>query len=195
MNFRNGILVAALSMAVVSCAPVLSRDLMREGTREFNPAYLTETPEAFKGHLFILGGVIVDTKLTEEGSQIEALFVPVDSRGYLEESARYQGRFLALYPRSKGILDPAIYKQGRTITVAGDFLEARKGKIGDLSYTFPVFEIKQLYLWEDYRNYSYGWPYYYPYYPYYYPYYYSSPFLYDPWGRMYPNPYWPPPPW
>jgi outer membrane lipoprotein len=177
------------SLVIVSCSPVLNRDLMREGAREFDPRHLLETPEVFRDHLFIFGGVIVETRLVEAGSQIEALFVPVDRYGYLSDTARYQGRFLALYPRSKGMLDPLIYKKGREVTLAADFLEIRKGRIDEMEVVYPVFVIRQIHLWDEYRSYPYYyWPgYYYPS-PYY-------PYMYDPWWRPYPGPYWPPPPW
>jgi hypothetical protein len=71
----------------------------------------------------------------------------------------------------------------------------RKGKIDEMEYSYPVFEVRQIYLHEEYQNYPYAWPYYPYYYPYYSPYYYRSPYMYDPWGRYYPGPYWPPPPW
>jgi outer membrane lipoprotein len=186
-------IIAIGVLALAGCSPVLNRDLMNEGVREFQLGYLVETPEVFKDHLFILGGVIVDTKLAETGSQIEALFIPVNARGDLKDTGRYQGRFLAVYSRSKGILDPLIYKKGREITLAGDFIGVRRGKIDELDYTYPVFEIRQIYLWEEYWQY----PYYYWPYPYYYPYYYHQPFLYGPRGGpySYPYPYWSPPPW
>lgn len=190
-NMQNWFFIAVF-LALTSCAPVLDKGLMDQGAREFQLSHLTETPEAFKDHLFILGGVIVDTKLTEKGSQIEALFIPVNASGYLRDPSRHQGRFLAVYARSKGILDPLIYKKGREITLAGDFVEVRKGKIDEMEYSYPVFKVRQIHLWEEYRDYPYAWPYPYPYYN---PYYYRSPFLYDPWGRPYPGPYWPPPPW
>ena len=184
---------AVMVLALAGCSPVLNRDLMNTGAREFQLSHLVETPEVFKDHLFILGGVIVDTKLTEKGSQIEALFIPVNASGYLRDYQRHQGRFLAVYSRSKGILDPLIYKKGREITLAGDFIEVRKGKIDEMEYFYPVFEIRQIHLHEEYRDYPYyGWPYSYPYS---YPYYYGSPYLYDPWMRHYPGPYWPPSPW
>jgi len=168
---------------------------MDQGARDFQLSHLVETPEVFKDHLFILGGLIVETKLTEKGSQIEVLFIPVNSSGYLRDSSRHQGRFLALYSRSKGILDPLIYRKGREITLAGDFVEVRKGKIDEMEYSYPVFEIRQIHLWDEYRDYPYyAWPYPY-YYPYYSPYYYRSPYFYDPWGRTYPGPYWYPHPW
>jgi outer membrane lipoprotein len=193
---KRSLLIAAL-LALAACSPVLNMDLMKEGARKFDPRHLIETPEVFKDRLFVFGGVIVETKLLEEGSQIEALFVPVDRYGNLSGEAPYQGRFLAVYPRSRGMLDPLIYKKGRQITVAADFLEVRKGKIDEMEVVYPVFEIRQVYLWEEYQNYPY---YYWPgysgyYYPYYYPYPYYRPYVYDPWWPSHPGPYWPPPPW
>jgi outer membrane lipoprotein len=189
------VIIGIAVLALAGCAPVLDRGVMDQGAREFQLSHLVETPEVFKDHLFILGGVIVETKLTEKGSQIEALFIPVNSSGNLRDSSSHQGRFLAVYSRSKGILDPLIYRKGREITLAGDFVEVRKGKIDEMEYSYPVFEIRQIYLWDEYRDYPYyAWPYPY-YYPYYSPYYYRSPYFYDPWGRTYPGPYWYPHPW
>ncbi len=183
---KNIILLTLTSVVLFSCAPVLNRDIMKEGMRDVSLSSLKDAPDAYKGRLYILGGVIVETKLTEKGSQIEALFVPVNKYGYLREPGHKDGRFLAVFPQASGLLDPLIYKKGREITLAGAFIEARKGKIDEMEYTYPVFEIKQIYLWEERREYYYA-PYYY--YPYYYPY----PYIYDPWWRPYP-PYWYGPP-
>jgi outer membrane lipoprotein len=173
-------------LILTACAPVLNRELMREGTRDVSLDRLRGAPDDYKGKLFILGGVIVTSRFIETGTQIEALYVPVDSSGYLKAGAHEGGRFLAISPKSRVLLDPVVYKQGREVTLAGEFLEARKGKIDEMEYVYPVFEIKQIYLWAE--------PTYY-YVPYYYPYYYNYPFMYDPWGRPYPYPYWPPAPW
>jgi outer membrane lipoprotein len=178
-------LTAVSSLILFSCAPVLNRQLMYEGVRNVPFSQLREAPDAYRGKLFILGGLVVETRFTGKGSQIEALYVPVDSYGYLKETERSMGRFLAIYPREKGLLDPLVYKTGREITLAGEFLEIRKGKIDEMDYAYPVFEIKQIYLWEERKEY------YYPFYPYYYPYPY---WWYDPWWRPYPGPYGPPPP-
>ncbi len=178
---RKLLLIILAAALLAGCSPVLSRELMRQGTRDVPFDQLRERADAYKGRLFILGGVITDTRLNDQGSQIEALYIPVDSYGYLEEG-RGEGRFLAVYPKSKGLLDPAVFKDGRQITVAGEFLDIRKGKIDEMEYTYPVFEIKQIYLWQEEKYYIY--PSYYYYYPY-------GPYLYDPWGRPYPNPYWP----
>ena len=191
---KRVLFAAMVVFSLAACTPVLNRDLMNTGVREFQLGHLAETPEAFKDHLFILGGVIVETKLLETGSQIEALFVPVNGSGYFQDTRQYQGRFLALFDRAKGMLDPLIYRKGREVTLAGTFLGLRKGKIDEMEYTYPIFEVRQIHLWDEYQDARYSmsyYPYYYP--PYYYSYYYRSPYLYDP--RWRPYPYWPAPPW
>ena len=175
------IAIGVASLFLVSCAPVLSRELMRARQRNVSFAELRANHDAYKGKLYILGGLIVETRFTKQGSQIEVLAVPVDSYGYLKEHERSNGRFLAVYPKSKALLDPVVYKEGREVTLAGEFREIRKGKIDDMEYDYPVFEIRQIYLFEEQQYYNmYPYPYY-PYYPY--------PYWYDPyWGP------WPPPP-
>jgi outer membrane lipoprotein len=182
-------------LILFSCAPVLRQDIMETGIKEFSLSDVRSNPDFYKGKLFILGGSIVNTKLTQEGSQVEALYIPVDSRGYLRdvEPLSSDGRFLAILHKEQGILDPLIYRKGRDITLAGEFIETRSGKIDEAEYIYPVFEIVQIYLWREARDYYSG--YYYP--GYYYPYYYSYPYWwYDPWwrpwgywGRPY-YPYW-----
>ncbi len=183
---KNIFILMVVILVLSSCAPVLNKQLMREGTRNVPFPDLVANPDQYTGKLFILGGIIVDTKFMQKGSQIEALYVPVDSRGYLEEYVKYTGgRFLAFYPKERGLLDPVIYKKGREITLAGTFLTVQKGKIDEMEYVYPVFEIKQLYLWEEQQYYM-GPAYPYPWYPYPYGW-------YDPWWP-YP-PYWYGPPY
>ena len=145
---------------------------MKEGSPNPSLNELRANPEAYKGKLFILGGVIVETRFVQDGSQVEVFSIPVDSRGYLRDMDSSKGRFLAVYPRDKGLLDPVIYKKGREVTLAGVFLETRKSKIDEMEYLYPVFEIRQIYLWDERWDYA-G----YPYYP---NYYYANPYWYTP---------------
>ena len=84
-----------------------------------------------------------------------------------------EGRFLALSPKDVEMLDPVVYQPGRRITLAGAFVDTRKGKIDEMEYVYPVFQIKQIYLWpKERQNYppsDYYDPWFYPY-PYYYRY-------------------------
>ncbi len=176
---RNGLYALFFSGALIlsACAtPVVNKSYLEEGERKVSFAALRENPDQERGKLFILGGVIIRTRLLEAGSQIEAMDVPVDGSGYFEESGRSEGRFLAILPKDEGLLDPAVYRRARRVTIAGEFMELRKGRIDEMEYDYPVFRIKQIYLWPRERLY-----------------YYPQPFYYDPW--FYPYPYYYGHPW
>jgi outer membrane lipoprotein len=174
------VLLVLISLFLFSCAPVLRKELMDVAVRDMPLSEIKRKPEFYKGRLFILGGVIVDTKVTAEGSLIEALYVDVDSRGYLKGFGFSSGRFLSLFPKESGLLDPMIFRSGREITIAGEFIEEKKGKIDEMEYVYPFFKIKEIYLWEEKKDYYVVPPYYYPY-----PYWWDRPFL-----RHRVPPYW-----
>ncbi|HTG00656.1 MAG TPA: Slp family lipoprotein [Nitrospirota bacterium] len=166
------LLISASASVLPSCvAPVLNRQLMDEGAREVSFEALREHPDQYTNSLFVFGGVIVRTKLTAGGAQFEALHVPVDRSGYFLESGRSEGRLFALLPPEMGMADPVIYHKGRRFTIAADFIEIRKGRIDEMEYGYPVFRIRQLYLWPQERAYVY-----------------PPLYLYDPW--FYPYPYY-----
>jgi len=162
-----------------SCTPVLQKDLLKSGTFDINPADLRQDASQYMGNLYILGGIIAKTTVRDEGTIIEALYVPVTSRGYLKDNEPSNWRFLALY-KGKEFLDPIIFDEKREITIAGEFKGTRKGMIDEIEYDFPLFEIQEIHLWEETRDRDlYYYPEYYPpvffrYRPYYpsYPYYY-----------------------
>ncbi len=173
---RNRLCALALPVLLLllaSCAPVLSRDSLKEGQRDVSFEELRVKPKDYRGRLFVLGGIIVQTKLTKAGSEIEAVQVPVDRNGYFEEQGRSEGRFLAISTGDKTMLDPIIYSRGRRVTLACDFVATRNGMIDEQEYTYPVFEIKEVYLWPKER-------------------YYPPPYYYDPWFYPYPYDYWDP---
>jgi outer membrane lipoprotein len=167
--------VCSSAFLVTSCvAPVLSKSYLQEGERTVSFVQLRESAEQYKGKLFVLGGVIVRTRLIKAGSQIEAMHVPVDGSGYFEESGRSEGRFLAVLPKDGSMLDPAVFRRGRRVTLAGEFIGTRNGRIDEMEYTYPEFRIRQIYLWPKER------------------YYYAPPYYYDPWFYPYPYYYWDP---
>lgn len=76
-----------------------------------------------------------------------------------------EGRFIIISP---GHLDPLIYRNNRSITMAGKLIGMRKKTIGEREFTYLLFGAEQIYLWKR-EVYDY-WPYPYYYGPYYYPY-------------------------
>jgi outer membrane lipoprotein len=167
---RAAVAIVLISLLVVSCATAIRRDLIQQGIRDLPIAQLEQKPDSYTGRLFVLGGIIVSTRLTQEGSVIEAVYVPVDSSGYLLEMPKTTIRFKALYPRSRGYLDPAIYRANRTITLAGTFTGLLSGKIDEMEYTYHLFRIEDLHLWQEREHVAA-----------------YNPDLWGPWG---PYPYW-----
>jgi outer membrane lipoprotein len=182
------LLMISVMLLLASCAPVLNKSMMQRGIYLYDLSEIKQDPAQNKGEIFILGGIIVKTDATKEGSLIEAIFVPVDSSGYLKtRNTSVTGRFLALY-RDRELLDPLLYSEKREITLAGEYVGIRKGKIGELDYSYPLFEIRDIHLWDEISErdryyYRYYRPYYYPYPPYYYRHY--RPGFYDPWWHYY----------
>ncbi len=175
---RNFLLIV-LVFYLTSCGPVLRPETMEMASSDVPLSIMRQDPSPFLGKLYVLGGIIVETKFTDDGSLIEVLYVPVDSRGYLKDLNESNGRFLALFPRESGYLDPLLYRRGREITLSGEFIGLKKGRLDEIEYTYPLFEIREIYLWPRVREYYYLPP---PYYPPFYPYPY--------WWRYYPYPYW-----
>lgn len=167
------LLLSALFLLLSACAPVLDRSLLREGDRAVSFTELRKNPDLNKGRLFIFGGVIVQAKFTESGSQLEAMHVPVDRYGYFQDRGRSEGRFLAV--SSDSALDPLVYRRGRRVTLAAEFIGTRKAVIDEMQYLYPVFRIRQIYLWPKERGY----------YP-------QTVYYYDPWFYPYPYYYWDP---
>lgn len=165
MRKDNFIILLAV-LLISSCTPVLNRSLLSSGIFNEGLSEIKQDPASYKGRLFILGGIIVKTETTIDGSLIEAIFVPVNSLGYLKSFKVSGDRFLALY-RGREILDPLIFSAKREITLAGEFIEIREGKIGEMEYAYPFFEIKEIYLWEEMKDQDY--------------YYYYMPPPYPPW--------------
>ena len=154
-------ILALLAMLPVlsSCTtPVLRKDLLESGITNPLLSDLLQSPDTWRNQLFILGGIIVSTRYTEEGSLIEAMYVSVNTLGYLQPPSLLARRFLAIYPIEKGVLDPVIYRKDKGITIAGIFLENRIGFIDGVSYTYPTFMIEDIYLWEQRNYYSYPYP-------------------------------------
>ncbi len=177
------LLTVLLALFLGSCTSVIKREYREEAVRDVSIPALMQSPDTYIGKIFILGGIIVETRVTEEGTSIEAISVPVNRYGSLLDIEPTSNRFIATYPRGYGILDPLIYKKSREITIAGEFHGTQAGRIGDMDYVYPVFEIKDLYLWRE-RDYYYLYE---PLDPWYSPYPY---WWYDPWWNRHYSPYY-----
>lgn len=138
-------------MSLLGCAHVISKELREKADKELSFADLLKDPDRYVGRFVILGGIIVSSSNTEEGTYIEVVQNPLDSRGRPEYTDVSGGRFLIL---SEGYLDSAIYSQGKEVTVVGKVIGKRVRPLGEIQYTYPLIKSSEIHLFTP----SYGIP-------------------------------------
>lgn len=127
-----------------------------------------EDPAAYVGSIVIWGGTIIRTATLVNSSEITVLELPLDRWGRPEGAGLSEGRFIA---KDSGFLDPAVYRPGQEVTLAGEVVAKEVRPVGQVQYIYPVVMIRELRLWRKEPTYAYPPP---PYWE---------------WG-WYPYPYW-----
>lgn len=120
-------------------------------------------PDAYFGTLVRWGGSIARVENRRDETWIEVVEHRLNANGYPQPSVASDGRFIARIP---GFLDPAVYAEGRLLTVAGTVESTTRRNIGEYPYTFPVVAADEYRLWEERRErdviyyypYDYWWP-------------------------------------
>ena len=160
------------------CATNLPQAITTAPTPDITVAQARENPKAYIGQRVRWGGTIARVENRETTTDVEVVARELNSSGRPRESDRSAGRFIA---RIGEFLDPAVYSDGRQVTIAGTIVDETSGRIGAHKYRYPVVNADAVYLWEPLRDvpdrYRYYDPFYDPFWypwrpwPYYYPYY------------------------
>jgi outer membrane lipoprotein len=140
-------------VGLLGCASYpISRQYQAMASKDVNFTMVLAKPEAYEGAIVIWGGRIVETTNIPQGSEIIVLETPLN--GWEEPSSpEYSpGRFIA---RSSSFLDPAIYRPGKKITIAGQVMGGEKKPLGTAEYTYPIVNVKEIYLWPAPKMYAY----------------------------------------
>jgi len=130
--------------ATLGCASGVSKQARSEITYEGSFAELQKAPEEYRGETVMLGGKVLRTDASEATSEIAVLQLPLDSSSKPKDADDSEGRFLI---RSDRFLDPAIYEQGRPVTVVGRLAGKQARSIGGFEYVYPVVEAIELKAW------------------------------------------------
>jgi outer membrane lipoprotein len=173
----GGSLLTVIFLA--GCAHIISRETLKEVDRGITFEQLVKDPMKYNGKTVLLGGVIVKTENRKDGTLLELYQTDLDGYGQPVNPDDSEGRFLAM---DKRFLDGEIYREGRRVTLAGVVSGIQVVKLGEIDYSCPYIDIKEIYLWKEqrieygprYRGYrdpywmwGYPWhPWYYPYWPY-----------------------------
>ncbi len=153
--------LCTLVLQLNACTPVISPQLMEQVDRNLTYASLAGRPDEAKGKIVLLGGTIVQTVPKPEETEIEVVQKQISSSGEPYLTDKSEGRYLVVVDR---FLDPAIYRSGRDITVAGEVQGSAVRRLGEIDYRYPVIAASELYLWKRPVSlpaypYPYGYPY------------------------------------
>jgi outer membrane lipoprotein len=157
-------MLCTLVLLLNACAPVISPQLMEQVDRNLTYGSLASHPDEAKGKIVLLGGTIVQTVPKPEETEIEVVQKQVSSSGEPYLTDKSEGRYLVVVKR---FLDPAIYRSGRDITVAGEVQGSVSRRLGEIDYRYPVIAALELHLWKEPlspQSYPYAYPFGYPYY-------------------------------
>lgn len=133
-----------LLLLLAGCAPVISPATLQQVDKSISFEELQHNPDKYKGKTVLLGGDIIETRNTTGRTVILVLARSLDHRNQPKEEGASKGRFIVYQP---GFLDPAIYRPDRQITVAGKVIGKELRPIGEMNYSYPVIENRELYLW------------------------------------------------
>jgi outer membrane lipoprotein len=182
--------VALLSVLLLAgCASNIPKTISTPPSGNPMVAEVRSDVQRFTGAHVRWGGTIATLENQANETWIEIIARELDRSGQPRLTDRTSGRFIAIID---GFLDPALFTEGRELTVAGVMEGETTRKIGEYDYNFPLVRVDNYLLWPlrpdpstyDYPPYWYYDPWYpgYPWYPYYYPYrhyyphrYYKSP--------------------
>ncbi|MEJ2066562.1 MAG: Slp family lipoprotein [Deltaproteobacteria bacterium] len=140
------VFVIATVLLLAGCAHVISRGVLQEVDTSVSFAQLSKDPEAYRGKTVLLGGDVIETQNLSDKTLVFVLQRPLDRRGEPGAGDVSEGRFIITTP---GFLDPAIYGPGRKITVAGTVVGKEVRPLGEIEYTYPIIEKRELYLWPE----------------------------------------------
>jgi outer membrane lipoprotein len=94
------------------------------------------------------GGKLVAMHPGRDETCFEIASFELDARARPRASDDSHGRFIACAP---GFYEPAVYAEGREVTVVGALRGTTVRKVGEYDYTFPRVDAATVYLWPERR--------------------------------------------
>jgi outer membrane lipoprotein len=161
----NTLALTCLVLLIAECSP-FSKVVRQQVDERLTFTEVQRDPDRFIGKKVLWGGVIMETTNTQAGTLIKVRQANLDLETRPKNLDTSHGRFLVRY---NGFLDPAIYVNGREITLAGEITGKEDIPLGETHYTYPVVRAEELHLWEKrqiYPYYNYYDPWFWNYYPY-----------------------------
>lgn len=137
------LLPIAILLFLSGCAHVVAPELRAQADKTLSTEDLFSDPDLHAGKTVIVGGMIIMTRILEEGTELEVLEKPLDSRGRPLDTDVSRGRFIVTHPEQ---LDPAIFSPGRELTVAAEVLGLERRPLGEIEYPYVSLRAKAVYI-------------------------------------------------
>jgi outer membrane lipoprotein len=147
-------IVILAALLPTGCTSAISREALKEADQHITFERLLENPEAYRGRTVLLGGDIIETQNLPLKTLIIVLQRPLDHRKKPVSGDVSKGRFIVSV---QGFLDPAIYSEGRKITVVGSIAGGEVRALGETVYSYPIVSKRELVIWPLERPYG-AWP-------------------------------------
>ena len=135
----------SLLTGVSACAPVISQEILKTVDPAITFEQVLKNPDANIGKTVLLGGTIVKATNLSDGTLIEVIQQPLNTRYMPINPEASKGRFIILFKEFK---DPAIYSAGRLITVVGEVIGSQTRPLGETHYQYPLISPTEYYLWK-----------------------------------------------
>lgn len=129
-----------------ACVSVPKKLELPENTNTVNFSNAKSASANVIGQKARWGGVIAAVKNNADNTMLEVVNFPLSGNLRPKKDDETLGRFRLYF---NGLLDPVIYKEGRSITAVGVVSTLENGKIGEHKYSFPVLKDASVHLWKN----------------------------------------------
>ena len=150
MRHVQNMVLAGLAVGSLSaCATNIPETIRAPPPDDVTVAEARRDPNAYVGRRVRWGGTIAGVENGKTETLLEVVARDLEGNGRPRLTDRSPGRFLA---RAEGFLDPAVYRNGREVTVTGTLDAPITRKIGEYTYRYPVVKTDMVYLWEPHEE-------------------------------------------
>lgn len=145
----NRILLIAVILGLTACVHIPESLRVDEGVELTEFSNVRANPEQALDQQVRWGGVIAKVTNLEKQTMLEVVHFDLKSSTRPSVKDNTQGRFRLYY---QGLLDPVIFKEGRSITALGRVIQSEDGKIGEHEYQYPVMKASYVHLWKEIKQ-------------------------------------------
>lgn len=144
-----------LSLTVAVWSGCASSDVVPESFEPQIDKNLTfeqilESPDSYRGRIFVVGGEVLQAKRLKEGTQLEVLQLLLDDdQRPVGQRTGSGGRLLA---NEREFLDPATLPDGTPVTMVAEVTGVTTDRLDEAEYRYPTVDIKHLHIWKEPRD-------------------------------------------